>query len=169
MKSEEIQQLTTNTIEQLDCALNAGKSEELVRYLAAMGRIYHYSPRNVMLIALQKPTASHAAGFHNWTKLRRCVKRSEKGIYILAPLVARKQALEAQTEIETEQVIVGFRACVVFDESQTSERPLPNVGHVSGDPQESRADHTVLSASVAFADSPAFSSACVMRSLSSST
>jgi len=38
-----------------------------------------------------------------------------------------------------------------------------------GNPQESRADYTVLSASVAFADSPVFSSACVMRSLSSST
>jgi antirestriction protein ArdC len=136
MKFEEIQKLTNQAIEQLACALNAGKSEELVRYLAAMGRFHHYSLHNVMLIALQKPTAPHVAGFHTWKKLGRCVKRGEKGIYILAPLVARKQALEAQTEKETEQVIVGFRACVVFDESQTSGRPLPNIGRVSGDPQE---------------------------------
>lgn len=136
MKYEEIQKLTTNAIEQLTCALNAGKSEELVRYLAAMGRFHRYSLHNVMLIALQRPAASHVAGFHAWRKLGRFVKRGERGIYILAPIVRKKQAVDPDPEKEPGTAVAGFRACVVFDESQTSGRSLPDIGRVSGDPQE---------------------------------
>jgi hypothetical protein len=40
-----------------------------------------------MLIASQNPTATHVAGFHTWHKLGRFVKKGEKGILILAPIV----------------------------------------------------------------------------------
>jgi len=59
MKSEDVKQMATNAIETLAAALEAGKSDDLKRYLAAMGRFHRYSLHNVMLIALQKPTASH--------------------------------------------------------------------------------------------------------------
>lgn len=59
MKSENVKQMATNAIETLATALEAGKSDDLKRYLAAMGRFHRYSLHNVMLIALQKPTASH--------------------------------------------------------------------------------------------------------------
>lgn len=156
MKSEKIQQLTTNALERLTCALNAGKSEELVRYLAAMGRFHRYSLHNVMLIAFQQPCASHVAGFHTWRKLGRFVKRNEKGIYILAPLVAKKRALDEQAKKETGKVVVGFRACVVFDVSQTEGRPLPDIGCVEGEPREytERLIQFVASMGIALRHSP---------------
>ena len=39
--------------------------------------------------AAQNPTATHVAGFHTWHKLGRFVKKGEKGILILAPIVRR--------------------------------------------------------------------------------
>jgi hypothetical protein len=86
MNSENIKKITNQAIEQLITALNEGRSETLTQYLAAIGRFHGYSLRNVMLIASQKPTATHVAGFHAWHKLGRFVKKGEKGIFILAPI-----------------------------------------------------------------------------------
>ena len=69
MNSENIKKVTNQAIEQLITALNEGRSETLTQYLAAIGRFHRYSLRNVMLIASQKPTATHVAGFHAWHKL----------------------------------------------------------------------------------------------------
>jgi hypothetical protein len=98
MNSENIKKITNQAIEQLITALNAGRSETLTQYLAAIGRFHRYSLRNVMLIASQKPTASHVAGFHAWHKLGRFVKKGEKGIVILAPIVRRKNECAKQGE-----------------------------------------------------------------------
>jgi hypothetical protein len=43
-----------------------------------------------MLIASQNPNASYVAGFRTWNQLSRFVKKGEKGIMILAPIVRRK-------------------------------------------------------------------------------
>jgi N-terminal domain of anti-restriction factor ArdC len=53
-----------------------------------------------MLIASQKPTATHVAGFHTWHKLGRFVKKGEKGILILAPIVRPKNQSVEQTETD---------------------------------------------------------------------
>jgi hypothetical protein len=42
---------------------------------------------NIMLIARQKPQATNVAGIRTWNSLGRFVKRGEKGILILAPMV----------------------------------------------------------------------------------
>jgi ribulose bisphosphate carboxylase small subunit len=62
MKVEQAKQIASNAIEQLRQALEAGHSERLKEYLAAMARFRRYSWHNVMLIASQKPTATHVAG-----------------------------------------------------------------------------------------------------------
>ena len=80
MNSENIKKVTNQAIEQLITALNEGRSETLTQYLAAIGRFHRYSLRNVMLIASQKPTATHVAGFQAWHKLGRFVKKGEKGV-----------------------------------------------------------------------------------------
>src|SRR5229473_4605640 len=98
MKSEQIKQITNKAIEQLIAALNEGRSEVLTQYLAAIGRFHRYSLRNVMLIASQKPTATHVAGFQTWHKLGRFVKKGEKGILILAPIVRRKTENDEETK-----------------------------------------------------------------------
>jgi len=94
--------------------------------------------------ALQKPTATRVAGIRTWNSLGRFVKRGEKGILILAPMVGRRAQRrdEIATEIETsnaaeerkaEQELYGFRAVYVFDVDQTEGKELPSLTDVRGD------------------------------------
>src|ERR1700732_4974843 len=136
MNSENIKKITNEAIGQLVAALNQGRSETLTQYLAAIGRFHRYSLRNVMLVASQKPTATYVAGFHTWHKLGRFVKKGEKGILILAPIVRRKSESKEQTETDESSTAVGFRAAYVFDISQTDGQELPEIGNVNGDPRE---------------------------------
>jgi antirestriction protein ArdC len=138
MNSENIKTITNQAVERLIAALNEGRSETLTQYLAAIGRFHRYSLRNVMLIASQRPAATHVAGFHTWHKLGRFVKKGEKGIMILAPLVRRKTETTEQDEMDESSTAVGFRAAYVFDISQTDGQELPTIGRVNGDPCEYR-------------------------------
>jgi antirestriction protein ArdC len=91
-----------------------------------------------MLIASQKPTATHVAGFHTWHKLGRFVKKGEKGILILAPVILRKTESKEQGETDESSTAVGFRAAHVFDISQTDGQELPTIGRINGEPGEYR-------------------------------
>jgi hypothetical protein len=91
-----------------------------------------------MLIASQKPTATHVAGFHAWHKLGRFVKKGEKGILILAPIVRPKNQSVEQTETDESSTHVGFRAAYVFDISQTDGQELPETGTINEGPREYR-------------------------------
>ncbi|MEO7889581.1 MAG: ArdC-like ssDNA-binding domain-containing protein [Vicinamibacterales bacterium] len=55
-----------------------------------MARFHRYSFHNVCLIASQRPTATQVAGFNAWRSFFRFVRKGEKGIVILAPIVARR-------------------------------------------------------------------------------
>jgi antirestriction protein ArdC len=138
MKIEQAKQIASKAIEQLSQALENGQSETLKNYLAAIGRFHRYSLRNVMLIASQKPTATHVAGFHAWRTLGRFVKKGEQGIMILAPIVRAKNQNTEQAETDESSTPVGFRAAYVFDISQTDGQELPELGSVNGDPCEYR-------------------------------
>ena len=74
------------------------------------------------------------AGFHAWLKLRRFVRKGEKGIVILAPMVGRKKSDDQLAEDEHARLF-GFRAAHVFDIGQTDGEPLPEFATVKGDPQ----------------------------------
>ena len=120
MKVEQAKQIVSKAIEELSQALERGHSETLRNYLTAIGRFHRYSMRNVMLIASQKPMATHVAGFHTWHKLGRFVKKGEKGILILAPIVRPESpSVRRQTETDESSTAVGFRAAYVFDIGQT--------------------------------------------------
>ena len=134
MKSEQIKEITDKAAEQLIAALNAGRSEALTGYLKAIGRFHRYSLHNVLLIASQKPNASYVAGFRTWNQLGRFVKKGEKGILILAPIVRRNA--ENDDEHEKSTSIAGFRAAYVFDVSQTDGKELPQIAIVQGDPRQ---------------------------------
>src|SRR5579859_2313375 len=103
MKLEEINNKTNEAFSYLVAALESGESEVLTQYLNAMARFHNYSFGNIMLIARQKPTATRVAGIRTWNLLGRFVKRGEKGIMILAPMVGRKaqRREEIASEIET--------------------------------------------------------------------
>ena len=137
MKSEQIKEITDRATEQLVAALNAGRSEALTGYLKAIGRFHRYSLHNVLLIASQKPNASYVAGFRTWNQLGRIVKKGEKGILILAPIVCRRPENDEERD-EASTSVAGFRAAYVFDVSQTDGQELPHIGVVHGDPTEHR-------------------------------
>jgi antirestriction protein ArdC len=136
MKSEEIQKLTTEATDQLIAALNQGRSETLTQYLKAMARFHRYSLGNIMLIASQKRNATRVAGFRTWNKLGRFVRKGEKGIFVLAPIMRRKTEAPEKLELKESTIPTGFRPVYVFDISQTEGQELPSVSHVTGDPRE---------------------------------
>jgi hypothetical protein len=144
MKAEEIKNKTNEAVAYLVEALQSGQSEVLTEYLNAMARFHNYSFGNIMLIARQRPTATRVAGIRTWNSLGRFVKRGEKGILILAPMVGRRAQRrdEIATEIETsnaaeerkaEHELYGFRAVYVFDVDQTEGKELPSLTDVRGD------------------------------------
>jgi hypothetical protein len=117
--------------------LEAGKSDALTAYLNAMSRFHNYSFGNVLEIARQRPTATRVAGMYAWNQLGRRVKKGEKGIRILAPIVGikRKKDEEAEKDItkQNTRVLVGFRNAYVFDVEQTDGAELPAMREISGD------------------------------------
>jgi hypothetical protein len=135
MNSENIKNITNQAIEQLIETLKAGKSEALTNYLAAVAKFHHYSFQNILLIARQCPQATRVAGFHAWRSLDRFVRKGEKGLMILAPLVRKVESADA-CSTEKESRIFGFRAVYVFDVSQTDGAPLPTIGVAQGEPGE---------------------------------
>ena len=145
-KDNPTQQLINQAVDHLIQQLEAGKSETLTAYLAAMARFHSYSFGNILAIARQRPTATRVAGFQTWKELGRFVKRGEKGIQILAPIVghrrrndAAEQEQTANQKVRPAPVLIGFRAVYVFDVAQTEGADLPEFEHnISGDAGEYR-------------------------------
>jgi antirestriction protein ArdC len=117
--------------------LEAGQSDALTAYLTAMSHFHNYSFGNILQIARQKPDATHVAGLYAWNQLGRRVKKGEKGIQILAPMIGvkRKKDAEAEQDITKQNVpvLVGFRAVYVFDVLQTEGKELPGMDGVKGE------------------------------------
>lgn len=130
MKAEQAKQLADNALADLTAALERGQSDNLTAYLAAMGRFHQYSWGNVLLILSQKPDAKKIAGFNAWKGFNRFVKKGEKGIVIIAPMLIKPKE-ERQDE---EKSILRFKAVYVFDVSQTDGEPLPEFARVGGNP-----------------------------------
>lgn len=76
--------------------------------------VTRYSFRNVCLILGQRPDATECAGFHDWKKVGRSVKKGAKGIAILVPMTKK-----AEAEGEKDGIWFTFR--YVFDLSDTEE------------------------------------------------
>ncbi len=142
MKRDEAMKLATDGFQALSDSLAQGKSESLVTYLSAMAQFHNYSFRNSLLIFKQRETATRVAGFRQWQKLGRTVKKGEKGIGILAPLVYKqskddqpKKAAKAATDVKSsEKEIRGFRIVHVFDVAQTEGESLPEFTGIEGEP-----------------------------------
>jgi len=138
-KHERVQQMTEEALGQLGDALDAGRSETLRAYLTTMAKFHTYSFGNQMLIAWQRPDATHVAGFHAWKKLGRSVNKGEHGIMILAPITRKVGTVEehhpdGSTKAEDIRRIVNVKPVYVFDVSQTQGKELPAFARVSGDP-----------------------------------
>jgi hypothetical protein len=78
-KENPTQQLIKQAVDHLIQQLEAGKSETLTAYLAAMARFRSYSFANILSIVRARPDATRVAGIRTWNELGRFVKRGEKG------------------------------------------------------------------------------------------
>ena len=130
-KAQTAKEVIAENIKLLIAQLEAGHSEGLTAYLTAMGRFHNYSFGNILEIARQKPDATRVAGMYAWNQLGRRVKKGEKGIRILAPMIGtrkRKDTEPSQDPAVTHKpVLVGFRSAYVFDVSQTEGAELPEL------------------------------------------
>ena len=142
-------QLAQASVNSLAEAIQSGHSEALFTYLQTMAKFPTYSARNVLLIAAQRPTATHLEGMRSWNDLGRSVRPGEKGIRIFAPMLGIKPATKNESQAEEnskkpargkktaatppkettqlpETQLLGFRGVYVFDVSQTGGEPLPD-------------------------------------------
>lgn len=101
-------------------------SEGWRRWVRARQMLHAYSVSNCMLIALQCHqrgiVPEHIAGFRTWINLGRAVRKGERAIRILAPIVVKQR--EAGRD-GAEDRSVFFKTTFVFDVSQTD--PIPGV------------------------------------------
>jgi hypothetical protein len=140
------------------------QSSLFISYLDMMGKFHNYSFYNELLIAIQKPGATNVAGFKTWqTKFERSVKKGEKGIAILAPVLVKRNYQSGTKKDEDAEVVssdtladnllsircVGFRTAYVFDVSQTEGKPLPEEPNW----HDTEKDLAIEAALKAFADS----------------
>ena len=136
MTGDEVKLRADGATAQLLAAFETGKSEAMKNYFRFMATFRNYSMRNQILIYTQKPTATLVKGFKGWNQYGRYVRKGEKGLMVLAPLVGKPKPRENEPEESTESRIFGFRAAFVFDVSQTDGQPLPDAGiqEAKGDP-----------------------------------
>jgi len=130
MHADDAHKLAEQHFATLVAALEAGRSDALVRYLETASRFHTYSFRNQCLIAAQCPTATRVAGYQAWRRLGRWVRRGETGIVILAPITGRRTDVAADddaTEDADRAHVHGFRSAYLFDglsrDSDRENRP----------------------------------------------
>lgn len=130
------------------------ESDKYRQYLSTMSRFHRYSVNNTMLIYMQRPDATHVAGFNKWSnQFGRNVLKGEKGIRIIAPTPYKKKIEEIKTDPETNAPVLDadgkaiieekeiripmFKVVSVFDVSQTAGKPLPQLAaDLSGNVQQ---------------------------------
>ncbi|MEQ8849014.1 ArdC family protein [Botrimarina sp.] len=132
MKKDEVKKLIEQGVRELNDALAAGDSQQLKEFMAVMARFPRYSFNNCLLIVMQKPDAQMVQGFHAWKKAGRWVKKGEKGIGIVAPMVYRNKEEKASEDGE-ERMLRGFKVVHVYDVSQTEGKEMPEFARVTGD------------------------------------
>lgn len=127
------------------------QSDTYADYLKTMSRFHRYSTRNTLLIHLQRPDATHVAGFRTWQNtFKRNVKKGEKAIKIFAPapFIVKKEM--EKIDPDTQRPIIGangepvreeieiraarFKVANVFAYEQTEGEPLPSLAQdLTGD------------------------------------
>ena len=140
-KKDRLKEITDSLEQGIKDLFSSGKYAE---YLRTMSNFHSYSYNNILLIHSQKPNATLVAGFNKWKdKFSRYVKKGEKGIQIIAPVVYKRKVEEIKTDPDTGAPILDkdgnaiieekevqsarFKVVSVFDVSQTDGKPLPQL------------------------------------------
>ncbi len=129
------------------------ESDKYKQYLSTMSRFHKYSVNNTMLIYMQRPNATHVAGFNKWRdNFGRNVLKGEKGIKIIAPTPYKKKIEQEKLDPDTKLPIKDengdtvmeektiqipmYKPVTVFDVAQTEGKPLPELAsNLTGDVQ----------------------------------
>ena len=93
MNSQQIAELTTNAITELASELEAGHSEALTRYLAAISRFHKYSRHNVMLIRFAETGCIARRGLPHVAKIWTARPKRRKGHQHICATTAAKKGL----------------------------------------------------------------------------
>lgn len=138
-------------------------SKHYREYLKVMSKFYNYSLNNTVLIAMQRPDATHIAGYNAWkNNFGRNVMKGERGIRILAPSPYKIRQKVEKKDSQTGKVMIGgdgkpimetkeitipaYKVVSVFDVSQTEGRELPSIGvnELTGDVEQYRDFYAAL-------------------------
>jgi hypothetical protein len=128
---------------QIDIIRDTSKYKE---FLDMSARLHRYSFQNLCLIYWQCPQASIVGGMKNfWNPMRRFVRKGERGLQILAPLIKKVPVDGCNREVmsvdgdcdlfEKDEFaccrkvnrIYGYKTVHVFDLSQTDGEPMPDI------------------------------------------
>jgi len=111
------------------------------RWAETRAKFHDYSIGNCLLISMQCPDATQVAGFRRWQELGRQVRKGEKAIRILAPMVVGGSKDDRSALRKAGQVMqptsgdkmgaaegprILFKSVPVFDVGQTYGEPLPD-------------------------------------------
>lgn len=103
----------------VDQVASLADSDQWQRFLTFTAAFHSYSLNNTMLIWSQHPTASRVAGYRQWEKLGRHVRRGEKAIKIFGFATKRTTETDETSGEDAEKVRTYFPILSVFDIDQT--------------------------------------------------
>lgn len=124
-RGDQLEEQLADAIRDLEYAINAGYTDRFLELLDFYGRFHKYSLSNVILILIQRPTATLCAGFRAWEKQGYHVRQGERAIYVRGPIL--KKVIDDATG-EIMQRLVGYIPLAIFDRAQLVEQvELPQV------------------------------------------
>lgn len=124
-------ELSAYLVEKLDEIIDQAFSQdidavnEFITLWSSNLRLHDYSINNIILAWTQYPELSMLCGFKKWLSLGRTVRKGEKAIRILAPIMHKFKDMGTDEDI---YLVKGFRYVNVFDVNQTEGDNL-NFGH----------------------------------------
>tara|TARA_Y100000994_G_scaffold246270_1_gene249261 strand:+ start:393 stop:1295 length:903 start_codon:yes stop_codon:yes gene_type:complete len=146
MNKDRVEDLTKLIDEKIDALINSNDWKEYLKFASAQ---YRYSWNNQFLIWFQSSVrgfeASYVRGYKQWEAIDRTVKKGEKAMYVLAPMLAHRcvekdckarakyfrdgkyYICEKDSKHKVGKFLTGFRDVPVFDISQTEGEDIPQV------------------------------------------
>jgi hypothetical protein len=125
-RDEKIEKAKTLLSEAVGKLQSGEEWREMLAKLAKGGRfgLRRLSFRNQLLVQLQSPGATSVATYGAWQNAGRQVRKGERALTILAPIIIKKATAETEAD-ETDSKLVGFRPMPTFAGGQTD--PLPGI------------------------------------------
>lgn len=123
--TSELLERITDRVDVLAEQLKQGASEELLNFMRFSARFHTYSMNNQLLIWMQAPAAQYVAGFHDWKRQGRSVKKGAKAVRVLAPVSVPDHDAAPGPDGKHPHKIVGFKYVSVFADFDTEGEPLP--------------------------------------------